>query len=121
MVKFLARASDEKSWVGLSTQRSTGCVTHGHELVEVVGTSRLGERPSKGGKAETEEEMIAGHIRNTNTREIRLLLNRLQAFEQLPKTETNRSIIEIGIATIREKLRDLSRFTSFRRGVREQA
>ncbi|MHC5019868.1 MAG: hypothetical protein ACYTGX_07095 [Planctomycetota bacterium] len=65
--------------------------------------------------------MIAGRVRKSNTQEIRLLLNRLQAFEQLPKTETNRSIIEIGIATIREKLRDLSRFTNYRRGVREQA
>jgi len=64
--------------------------------------------------------MIAGKA-TTQTREIRLLLNRLKAFEQLPKTETNRSIIEIGIATIREKLRDLSRFAGYRRGVRESA
>jgi hypothetical protein len=64
--------------------------------------------------------MIAGRV-NTQTREIRLLLNRLKAFEQLPKTQNNRSIIEIGIATIREKLRDLSRFTGYRRGARESA
>ena len=64
--------------------------------------------------------MIAGRA-NTQTREIRLLLTRLRAFEQLPKTQTNRSIIEIGIATIREKLRDLSRFTGYRRGVRDSA
>lgn len=70
---------------------------------------------------ETEHTMIAGRLARTQTREIRLLLNRLKAFEQLPKTQTNRSIIEIGIATIREKLRDLSRFTGFRRGVREPA
>ena len=65
--------------------------------------------------------MIAGRVPRTQTREIRLLLNRLKAFEQLPKTETNRSIIEIGIATIRAKLRDLSRFANYRRGVAESA
>jgi hypothetical protein len=65
--------------------------------------------------------MIAGRVPRTQTREIRLLLNRLKAFEQLPKNATNRSIIEIGIATIRDKLHDLSRFVSYRRGVREPA
>ena len=65
--------------------------------------------------------MIAGRVPRTQTREIRLLLNRLKAFEQLPKNETNRSIIEIGIATIRDKLRDLSRFVGYRRSVREPA
>lgn len=65
--------------------------------------------------------MIAGRVPRTQTREIRLLLNRLRAFEQLPKNETNRSIIEIGIATIRDKLRDLSRFVGYRRSVREPA
>jgi len=60
--------------------------------------------------------MLAGRVRKSNTQEIRLLLSRLQAFEQLPKTETNRSIIEIGINTIREKLRDLSSFANYRRG-----
>jgi hypothetical protein len=72
-------------------------------------------------RRETELTMIAGRIPRTQTREIRLLLNRLKAFEQLPKTETNRSIIEIGIATIREKLRDLSRFVGYTRGMRETA
>lgn len=65
--------------------------------------------------------MIAGRTNKTNTQEIRLLLSRLQAFEQLPKTETNRSIIEIGIGTIREKLRDLSRFANYRRGATKNA
>ena len=61
--------------------------------------------------------MLVGNGTRTQTQEIRALMDRLKSFEQLPQTTYNRSIIEIGISTIREKLRDLSRFTSYRRGV----
>ena len=71
---------------------------------------------AKKAKENGSKRMIAGRVPKTQTQEIRLLLHRLKAFEQLPKTETNRSIIEIGIATIRDKLRDLSRFKHYQRG-----
>lgn len=61
--------------------------------------------------------MLAGRVSRTQTQEIRMLLDRLHTFEEMPKTSYNRSIIEIGISTIREKLRDLSRFAGYRRGV----
>ncbi|MCI0340472.1 MAG: hypothetical protein L0216_04880 [Planctomycetales bacterium] len=51
----------------------------------------------------------------SQTQEIRVLLDRLKKFEQIPQTPYNRSILEIGISTIRERLRDLSRFRPFDR------
>lgn len=52
--------------------------------------------------------MVSGRP-SARTREIHTLLDRLQEFEALRPTDTDRTIIEVGKASIRERLAMLAR------------
>ena len=53
--------------------------------------------------------MLPGRPTGSRTREIRTLLTRLEEFEALRPSDATRTIVEIGKASLRERLASLAR------------